>query len=143
MRGYKQDIFKERKFGHMVAHKRTHTGDKPYECDVCNKRFPKLSNLACTKRRNVETKRPKRNGRNDRNETTETKRPKRNDRNETTETKRPKRNDRNEMTETKRPKRNSRKYKLQEKWKTLKLIMKFTGNFIEILRQLGCGSTGL
>jgi hypothetical protein len=46
------------------------------------------------------------------------------------------------MTETKRPKRNSRKYKLQEKWKTLKL-MKFTGNFIEILRQLGCGSTGL
>jgi hypothetical protein len=47
------------------------------------------------------------------------------------------------MTETKRPKRNSRKYKLQEKWKTLKLIMKFTGNFIEILRQLGCGSTGL
>ena len=102
-------------------------------------------NLACTKRRNVETKRPKRNGRNhrnDRNETTETKRPKRNDRNETTETKRPKRNDRNEMTETKRPKRNSRKYKLQEKWKTLKL-MKFTGIFIEILRQLGCGSTGL
>jgi hypothetical protein len=79
----------------------------------------------------TETKRPKRNDRNDRNETTETKRPKRNDR-----------NDRNETTETKRPKRNSRKYKLQEKWKTLKL-MKFTGNFIEILRQLGCGSTGL
>ena len=48
---------------------------------------------------------------------------KRNDRNETaetTETKRPKRNDRNETTETKRPKRNGRKYKLQEKWKTLK-----------------------
>jgi hypothetical protein len=81
----------------------------------------------------------KRNDRNETAETTETKRPKRNDRNETTETKRPKRNDRNE---TKRPKRNSRKYKLQEKWKTLKL-MKFTGNFIEILRQLGCGSTGL
>ena len=50
---------------------------------------------ACTKRRNVETKRPKRNGRNHRN-------------------------DRNETTETKPPKRNSRKYKLQEKWKTLK-----------------------
>ncbi|CAB4012843.1 sterol O-acyltransferase 1-like [Paramuricea clavata] len=48
---------------------------------------------ACTKRRNVETKRPKRNGRNHRNDTTETKRPKRNNRNETTET-----------TETKRPK---------------------------------------
>jgi hypothetical protein len=41
--------------------------------------------------------------RNDRNETAET--------TETTETKRPKRNDR---------KQNSRKYKLQEKWKTLK-----------------------
>jgi hypothetical protein len=50
--------------------------------------------MACTKRRNVETKRPKRNGRNDRNETAETKRPKRND-------------------------RNGRKYKLQEKWKIL------------------------
>jgi superfamily II DNA helicase RecQ len=49
--------------------------------------------LACTKRRNVETKRPKRNGRNHRNDRNETKRPKRNDRNETTET-----------TETKRPK---------------------------------------
>ena len=54
---------------------------------------------ACTKRRNVETKRPKRNGRNDRNETAETKQPKRNGRNETTETKRPKRNDRNETAE--------------------------------------------
>jgi hypothetical protein len=50
-------------------------------------------NTACTKRRNVETKRPKRNDRN------ETKRPKRNRRNETTETKRPKRNDRNETAE--------------------------------------------
>jgi hypothetical protein len=39
------------------------------------------------------------------------------------------------MTETKRPKRNGRKYKLQEKWKILKY--KFTGNIIEILRQLG------
>ena len=55
---------------------------------------------ACTKRRNVETKRPKRNGRNHRN-----------DRNETTETKRPKRNGRNETAEN---------YKLQEKWKILK-----------------------
>ena len=66
---------------------------------------------ACTKRRNVETERPKRNGRNHRNH--------RNDRNETTETKQPKRNDRNETAETKRSKRNGRKYKLQEKWKIL------------------------
>ena len=26
-------------------HKRTHTGDKPYECDVCNKRFSELHKL--------------------------------------------------------------------------------------------------
>jgi hypothetical protein len=50
-----------------------------------------LKILACTKRRNVETKRPKRNGQNHRNH--------RNDRNETTETKRPKRNGRNETAE--------------------------------------------
>ena len=37
---------------------------------------------------------PKRNHRNDQNETTKTKRPKRNEQNETTETKRAKRNDR-------------------------------------------------
>ena len=33
------------KKGNLVRHKRTHTGDKPYECDVCNKRFSKSSNL--------------------------------------------------------------------------------------------------
>ena len=69
------------------------TADKNH--DVSSNKILHELILACTKRRNVETKRPKRNGRNHRN-------------------------DRNETTETKRPKRNSRKYKLQEKWKTLK-----------------------
>ena len=54
---------------------------------------------ACTKRRNVETKRNDQNETTETIETTETKRPKRNDRNETTEPKRPKRNGRNETAE--------------------------------------------
>ena len=29
----------------LVVHKRTHTGDKPYECDVCNKRFSQSGDL--------------------------------------------------------------------------------------------------
>ncbi len=31
-------------------HKRTHSGDKPYECDVCNKRFSQSGNLTLHKR---------------------------------------------------------------------------------------------
>ena len=34
----------------MVVHKRRHTEQKPYECDVCNKRFTNTSSLIVHKR---------------------------------------------------------------------------------------------
>jgi KRAB domain-containing zinc finger protein len=36
--------------GNLMTHKTTHTGDKPYECDVCNKRFTRLGSLRTHKR---------------------------------------------------------------------------------------------
>jgi hypothetical protein len=33
-----------------VKHKRTHTGDKPYECDFCKERFSQSSTLNCHKK---------------------------------------------------------------------------------------------
>ena len=38
----------------LVRYQRTHTGDKPYECDVCKKRYPTKSNL--TKHKRTQTK---------------------------------------------------------------------------------------
>jgi uncharacterized Zn-finger protein len=35
---------------HLAVHKRTHTGDKPYECGVCKKKFAQSGNLAVHKR---------------------------------------------------------------------------------------------
>ena len=29
----------------MVGHKRRHTGEKPYECNVCNQRFARIFTL--------------------------------------------------------------------------------------------------
>ena len=36
--------------GYLTPYKRTHTGDKPYECDVCNKRFSHSSTLVTHER---------------------------------------------------------------------------------------------
>ena len=49
---YECDVCNKRfsQSSHLVTHKRTHTGDKPYECDVCNKRFSRSSVLTLHKR---------------------------------------------------------------------------------------------
>ena len=36
--------------GHLGTHKKTHTGDKPYENGVCNKRFARLDHLGTHER---------------------------------------------------------------------------------------------
>ena len=49
---YECDICKKRfsLSSDLARHKRTHTGDKPYECDICKKRFSLSSDLARDKR---------------------------------------------------------------------------------------------
>ena len=43
--------------GHLVDHKRIHNRENPHECDICNKRFSLLTHLADHKSKHAEDKR--------------------------------------------------------------------------------------
>jgi uncharacterized Zn-finger protein len=45
--------FASRRTGFSAIHKRTHTGENPYECDVCNKRFTCLGSLTIHQRKHT------------------------------------------------------------------------------------------
>ena len=55
---YESDVCNKRfsHSGHLAVHKRTHTGDKPYECDTCKKRFSQSSHLTMHKRTHIRDK---------------------------------------------------------------------------------------
>ncbi len=57
-RPYECDVCKKRfqHSGNLKKHKRTHTGDKPYECDVCKKKFVESGHLKIHKRTHTKEK---------------------------------------------------------------------------------------
>jgi uncharacterized Zn-finger protein len=54
---YECDVCKKkfRRSDHLASHRRTHTWDKPYECDVCRKKFRRSGSWQDIKKHTLET----------------------------------------------------------------------------------------